>query len=230
MLQKGGLIMEHHKEENAPVILDFNGDIAEAVNKLASILYTSGWNKYLMIEPDVPSEDKLLFSLICEGAIYVGEVYYTFTNDFTGELESRAKGYSHRLRKKNMDIIYLNAVNHFSKYEPDIEQTENGALFYPDINAYVRCGDLSPGKLFELMRKDGCERIIIFGSGVRQGKEQSWEAFHSFEMRAPKEYIAKMLENLQDERIQSYHRAMEKLKINDVIPDVPFLTDEDEPK
>jgi len=155
-----------------------------------------------------------------EDAIAVCEIYYTFTRDFTEEVEEKAHRYFHRLGKRDMDSIYLNAVNCFSKYEPDIDKTDNGALFYPDMKAYVRCGNLSPRKLFELMQQDGCERVIIFGSGLRQDKEQPWEEFHSFEMHAPKAYILEALNKMRDEQMQMVCLAMEKTGINDIIPDV----------
>ena len=219
--------MKGSEMEKAPTILDFSGDGLEALNKLESILYTSGWNHYIIMDPDTPSEEKLLFSLIREGAIVVWEVYYTFTYTVTDEIKEKAHKYFGRLRKRNMDSIFLNAVDYFSRHESDIEKAENGSLFYPSINAYVRCGDLSPKKLLKLMQKDGCERIIIFGSCLRQDKEQPWEVFHSFEMRAPKTYIIEKLEQMQEEIMQAIHRAMEKSGSNDIIPDVSFFTDEE---
>ena len=209
-------------------MLDFSGDVVESVRKLESIIYTSGWNKYLMILPDTPNEDRLLFSLLREGAIAVGEVYYTFTDDFTDELKEKAQTYFYRLKKRAMDSIYLNAVNYFSQHEADIEKTDNGALFYPDIQAYVRCGDISPSKLLELMQKDGCERVIVFGNGLRQNKEQPWEEFHVFIMQAPKAYILERLEKLASEVAEAIYRAMEKAGINDVIPNVfPVIEGDD---
>ena len=196
---------------------------------MASILYTSGWNNYIIVDPDTPSEDKLLFSLIREKAVGVGEVYYTYTKDFTEELREKAYGYFHRLRKRDMDIIYLNAVNHFSKHEPDIEKTYNGALFYPAINAYVRCGNLSPEKMLELMRKDDCKRVIVFGSGLRLDKEHPWEAFHSFEMTAPKEYILQRIEELQEEKVQRLHEALKKSDADKVFNNIfPSVSNEEQ--
>ena len=144
-------------EHKDPIILDFSGDVTEALNLLESILYTSGWNNHIRAYLDTPNEDKLLFSLICEGAIAVGEVYYTFTRDISEDIQSRANKYFHRLRKREIDSIYLNAVNYFSRHEPDIEKTDNGALFYPSISAFVRCGNLSPQRLLELIQTDDCE-------------------------------------------------------------------------
>jgi hypothetical protein len=212
--------IERTKTEKAPVILDFGDDAVEAVRKLESILYTSGWNNYIIVDPDTPSEDALLFSLIWEKAIVVAEVYYTYTTDFTEELKNKAHDYFHRLRKRNIDNIYLNAVNFFSKHEPDVDKTDNGALFYSAINAYVRCGDLSPSKLLELLKKDDCDRIFVFGSTLWLDKDQPRQIFHSFEMRAPKKYILQRLDELQEERHKRYCEIMETTEINDVFPSV----------
>ena len=213
--------IEHNKIEKAPIILDFSGDVYEALRKLESILYTSGWNHYIIRNSDMPTEDRLLFSLIRVGALAVSEVYYTFAFDFTKELEERAYQYFGRLKKRRMDSIYLNAVNYFSKYEPDIDKTLNGALFYPSINAYVRCGDLSPTKLFELLRQDGCKRVIVFGNGIWLDKEQPIEEFHSFEMRVPKSHILEGLEKMQKEKLQAIHHALNKIE-SDFIPVISF--------
>ena len=212
--------IENNISKKDPIILDFSSDATEAIRKLESILYTSGWKHYIIVDPETPSEDMLLYSLIRERAVDVGEVYYTYTNDFTEELRNKAYGYFHRLKKREMDNIYLNAINHFSKHEPDIEKTCNGALFYPAINAYVRCGDLSPEKLIELIQKDGCERVIVFGNGLRLDREQPWEVFHSFEMNAPKEYILQKIEEMQEERLQKLHDALEKSGANEVFKNI----------
>jgi len=226
ILQRAVRNIEHDEKGKDPAILDFSGDAVEALGKLESILYSSGWNHHIMLYPDTPNDDRLLFALLREGAVCIGEVYYTFIRSFSEELKEKAYNYFHRLRKRDMDSIYLNAVNHFSKYEPDIDKTDNGALFYPEIHAYVRCGDLSPAKLLELLAADGCERVIIFGNGLRLNKDEPWEEFHSFELRAPKDYILQRLGELQDEISEAIRRAATKAGINDVIPKVSFPEDE----
>ena len=66
-------------------MLDFSDDVIERLRKLESILFTSGWRNYLMIRPEMANEDKLLFQLLREGAIAVGEIYYEYTQDFSDE-------------------------------------------------------------------------------------------------------------------------------------------------
>ena len=84
----GVVHIENNKTEKAPIILDFSGDVYEALRKLESILYTSGWNHYVISNPDVPTEDRQLFALIRAGVLAVSEVYYTFVSDFAKELEN----------------------------------------------------------------------------------------------------------------------------------------------
>jgi hypothetical protein len=67
--KRGEVRIEQIEKDKAPIILDFSGNEQEALRKLESILYTSGWNHYVFIDPDTPSEDRLLFSLIREGAV-----------------------------------------------------------------------------------------------------------------------------------------------------------------
>ena len=119
-----------------------------------------------------------------------------------------------------MDGIFLNAVDYFSEHEADTEKTDNGALFYPAVKAYVRCGDLSPKNLFELLRKDGCERVIIFGNGLRQNSEEPWEEFHVFIMQAPKSYILERLNKMEEEVMEAIRAALNNAKSNNLIPNV----------
>lgn len=218
--------MESGDVRKTPVMLDFNGNAWETAQKLASILYTSGWSNYILIGREASADDKALVSLVQEGALAVGEITYTYRYDFDDVFERKAYEYSHRLRKRNLCYTYYNAVNYFSKYEPDIEKTDNGALYYPDINAYVRCGDLSPMKLLELFHHDGCKRVIVFGNGVEGCRDNPLETFHSFELVAPKEYLMKRLEDYQAELMDKYYDAINKLGINDIFPPV-FRLDDD---
>jgi hypothetical protein len=89
----------------------------------------------------------------------------------------------------------------------------------------VRCGDLSPEKLFEFLQRDGCERIIVF-SGAKPDESRPEEAFYSFEMQAPKSYILERLGELQEERLETYRRFMEQSRLDSIFPKVDFLPPE----
>jgi hypothetical protein len=77
------------------------------------------------------------------------------------------------------------------------------ALFFPHIKAFVRCGDLKPEKLFDFLKYDGCERVIVF-NGAKPDENSLLEAYYSFEMTVPKSHIIAELLYLQDERDLMY--------------------------
>jgi len=191
--------IDNNKKEKDPIILDFSGDEWEAVKKLESILCTTPWRKHLNVYDDFPSETKLLIQLLREKAIIIGEVYYTPHEKLTEETVKKANTYLLYLHKRQVDHNLYSVVNLFSEYEIDIFLTDRLALFYPHIQAYVRCGDLEPAKLFELMQKDCCKRVIIF-NGAQPDDNDPQEAFYSFEMQAPKTYILEKLAELQDKK------------------------------
>jgi len=202
-----------------PKLLDFSGDILEAVTKLESVLCNTPWYQHLNIYDDAPNEAKVLIKLLREKAIVIGEVYYTPLDKVTDEVRKKANEYLDYLYKKNVDSDLLNIAGLYSKHEFEKPPSDRNALLFPHIKAYIRCGDLSPEKLFQLLQKDGCERVIVF-NGAQPDENSPEEAFYSFEMQAPKEYIIGKLAELQEERCQAYYRTMEK--VNDIIPDVVF--------
>ena len=212
--------MERNENEKSPVILDFGGDEWEAVKKLEAILCTTPWNHYLNIYDDTPNETKLLLELLREKAIVVGEVYYTRA-EITEEHIRKASEYLLYLHKREIDHNLLSIVNFFSNHEIDIPLTDRFALYYPHIKAYVRCGDLEPVKLFDLLRNDYCEKVIMFnGATTDDGSE--YEAFYSFELRMPKTYITEKLAKLQDEKTEMIFRTLEKIGNDRIIPDIKF--------
>ena len=217
--------MEFDKNEKPPELLDFSvhedNDIINAVYKLESILYNSIWKKHLEIDETL-NEDKLLFLLLHEKAVILKKVYYISVDNFTNKVKSRANEYFHRLLKRKMDDIYFNSVNCFSQYEPDIKETFNGAIFYPEIKTYVRCGDLSPGYLFELLQKDDCERVAIFAYSS-DNIEPPWDVFYLFEIRAAKAYILEKLDKMKKQKM----REMEKI-INELNLVIPYNEENDD--
>jgi len=76
------------------------------------------------------------------------------------------------------------------------------------------------------MQKDGCERVIVFGDGLRHDKEEPWEEFHSFELQAPKTYLIEKLRQMQEKQMEAIYHAMEKAMPDNIMPDVPFLLDD----
>ena len=216
--------MERNEIKKAPFILDFGVDEWEAVKKLESILCTTPWNRHLNIYDNLPSETKLLIEMLIERAIVIGEVYYTPT-EITEDTRKKARNYLMYLHKREIDYNLLNMVNCFSENEIDMSLTDKFALYYPHIKAYVRCGDLEPEKIFEFLQRDCCERVIIFNDAQPEANSLA-EAFYSFEMNAPKAYILEKMAKLQEKKTEAFRLALEKIEIDNIIPDVKFLPPE----
>ena len=213
--------IDNNKNEKASVILDFGGDEWDALKRLETILCTTPWHKHLNVYDPFPSETKLLIKLLRERAIIIGEVYYTPQEELTEETIKKANKYLLYLHKRQVDHNLFNVVNFFSEYEIDISLTDRLALFFPHIQAYVRCGDLEPAKLFELLQKDCCKRVIIF-NGAQPDDGNPQEVCYSVEMQAPKTYILEKLAELQDEKNEALYNAMIKIHNAQNIPDVKF--------
>jgi hypothetical protein len=216
--------MERNENEKIPIILDFNINWWEAAKKLEAILCTSPWNQRLSIYGKEPNETKLMIDLLIEGAVAIGEVYYT-PEKFTEDISGKAQDYLHYLSKKQADYTLCTIAALFSKHEIDVPLTDRLALYFPKIEAYVRCGDFSPEKIFEYLKRDYCKRVIIV-NGAQPDDNSPEEAFYSFELRAPKEYIIERLSELNDKLAEEMREALEKAGINDIIPKVKFLSEE----
>jgi hypothetical protein len=110
-----------------------------------------------------------------------------------------------------LDTALLDMASIFSKHDIDISLSKNIALFYPHIEAYVRCGNLMPEKLFDLLAHEHCQRIIVFG-GTAFGADGTEEAFHSFEMRVPKAYVMERLEVFKQQQFEVLTDALQSIK------------------
>lgn len=194
-----------------PKLLDFSGDILEAVNKLESVLCNTPWYQHLNIYDDTPNETKVLIKMLRKKALVVSEVYYMPLTKITDEIRKKANEYLDYLYKKNVDCDLFNVAGFFLNHEFEKPPSDRNALFFPHIKAYVRCGDLKPEKIFQFLQRDGCERVIVF-NGTQPDENCPEEAFYSFEMQAPKEYIIERLAGLEEERCHAYYQAMKKVE------------------
>ena len=141
------------------------------------------------------------------------------------EISNKAQEYLHYLSKRQSDYSLCTVAALFSKHEIDIPLTDRLALYFPKIEAYVRCGDFSPEKILELLARDCCKRVIIV-NGAQPDDDSPEEAFYSFELRVPKEYLIKKLSELSEKLAEEMREALEKAGINDIIPKVKFLPEE----
>ena len=194
---------------------EFNKDGLKAFDRLNSILFTSGWNSLHLHEQLIDEETKLLFSLLQHNIIRVFECIYAHKYNFPEEFMRNANFIACVLRKRSVHNALYNALDIFSDYAPDLSQTENNALFYPDLKAFIRCGDLSPAKLFELFEKADCEKIILFQDACISGKES---AYYIFECTLPKQVLNDLLQKMRDKRLAQMFKHIAAINEN-IIPE-----------
>jgi len=215
--------MESTEDVKQPNIIDFSGDMAETIEKLESILCNTPWYQRLDIYSELPNETTLLIQLLRAGAMFVAEIYY-IPCDINEDIRNKADEFLGYLSKRQVDGDLLNVAGRFLNHEIEIPPPSRHALYFPHINAYVRCGDLKPKKLLELLLMDGCERVLVFNS-ARPDEDSRYQAFYSFEMRAPKSYIIERMDELQEQVTQALFKAMERAGNNDIFPDVPVINE-----
>jgi len=147
------------KDKIKEIKIEFSGDALEMYDKLNFIMCTSRY-KYLNID-DPPNETTLLFNLLYSDAMYIREVYYTPSIEFSKEVKDKAKIYADYLNRRKIGFTFQECVKYFFNYEIEKSLSDRAALYYPDFKAFVRCGDIDPKQLFELLAKEHCDRVII---------------------------------------------------------------------
>jgi hypothetical protein len=180
------------------ISFEFNKDGLKAFDRLNNILFTSGWNSLHLHEELIDEETKLLFSLLQHNVIKVFECIYEPKYNFPEEFMRNANLIACVLRKRNVHNALYNALDIFSNYAPDLSQTKNNALFFPDLKAFIRCGDLTPAKMFGLFEKADCKKIILFQDACISEKES---AYYIFECTIPNQVLNDLLQKMQDKRM-----------------------------
>ena len=187
------------------IAFEFNKDGLKAFGRLDNILFTSGWNSLHLHEQLIDEETKLLFSLLQHNIIRVFECIYAHKYNFPEEFMRNANFIACVLRKRSVHNALYNALDIFSDYAPDLSQTENGALFYPELKAFIRCGDLTPEKLFRLFEKVDCEKIILFPDACISETE---DAYYIIECTLSKQVFIDALQKMQNEHMS---RMLERI-------------------
>ena len=93
----------------------------------------------------------------------------------------------------------------FRGYDPITRRNEYNALYFPDLTAYIRFGNLRPDKLLEMLEEDGCERAILFRNCVDSSTEDS---FFVFTLGISKSDYHVILENAWEKRQAAMFEAL----------------------
>ena len=156
--------------------------------------------------------------LLHQGFLTVYEHTYPQSSDYSEETERQAEAYRGIMRKRVLSEPLLDMAGIFTE-EYDRTQTEHNAVYFPVLRTYIRCDGLKPEYLLELLKRENCDRVVVF-SGYQFSDAES--AYYTFESAAPKETLLEILQHEADRRYQEMCEALAKCnaKIETIIPDV----------
>jgi len=201
-------------EKTRETIIDFKGNKKKILAKLDFIMCASPWSQHPIYELH---ETKLLIDMICKKEIIIKEIYYPSLMDITQESINKATNYLRYLNNRKEVSTILESVHLFSKYEINVKLTDKLALYYPDIKAFVRCGDLDTKRFFELLEKEHCERIIIFNGKSPEQNNLKEDVFYLFEMEAPKNHISKRFKEFRKKQLEETRKILDKMWDTDLM-------------
>jgi len=200
---------------------DFSGDgFLESSERLERILRSGHWSD---IGPNYEDErTRLLLRLLDIGGIVVYKRIYNKRTDASPELRRRAGEISLFMHKEYAGQTLIDIAGIFSDYEYDAGRTTYNSLFFPELKAFVRCGGLSPEKLFELLEQDGCDAVMLFPEAYGE------DFFYAFSRAMPRENFLNALEEMQGNILEAMHEALRRAEKNGSLPSFPVFPDIEE--
>ena len=203
------------KDNLTKVEFDFLADSKRAVDRLDEIMARGGW----WSDRISPNEDYtlLLIRLLHVGGIAVYERVYPLKREHSPETERRAWALREIMRKRDMSGSLYDIAELFPE-DFDAYKTVFNSAFFPEPGVYVRCGALSPDRLFELLEQDGCEGVALFPNYALSAEEG---VFYFFARIMPRDALLSEIQVLRDKRQAIAIEAMRRMhSANKVIPDV----------
>jgi hypothetical protein len=206
------------------ILFDFEKDGIKAFDRLDSILFSSNW-KHLTISKELSdTETRLLFPLVRSDLLRIFECRYAPSYGPSTELRRKADQLAYLLHKRHVSQSLFDVLTLFAKHEPDPYRNEFNAMSYPDLKAYVRCGDLTPKNLFEMLGIEDCEKIFIFQDTSISENES---AYYMIECTLPRQKLFEILEEMRQEALLMAYKQMERSR-QDIIP--PLSKEESKPE
>ena len=202
--------------ETERIPFDFSGDGSlESAERLEGILCSGHWSD---MGPNYEDErTRLLLRLLHTGGIAVYKRSYIQRMDASLELMNRTRKMNWYMRKRHVSQTLIDIANIFTAYEYDAGRTTYNSLFFPELKAFVRCGGISPDKLFELLEQDGCDMVMLFPDAYEE------DFFYTFSLAMPREEFLRKLEEMQENIAEVIRKVNEKLGM--AFPSIPNVED-----
>ena len=104
-----------------------------------------------------------------------------------------------------MSSSLLEVAHFFGNREYDISRTIFNALYYPELQAYIRLGGITPDRLFEMLEKEDCKAVILFTDTL---PANGVDCFYIISCAMPKDEFLKELEAMQERMLSEMHEAL----------------------
>lgn len=193
------------------ILFNFEQDGMKAFDRLDGILFSTNWNHLPISTEFSDSETGLLFALIRSDLLRIFEYRYVPNYDPSPEIQHKATQLAYCLHKRQVPQSLFDVLELFAEHEPEPYQNECNAMFYPDLKAYVRCGDLTPKNLFEMLENEDCEKILLFQGTCVSEKES---VYYMIECTLPKQKLFEILGEMQQEVAFKAFKQMERFQID----------------
>ena len=175
---------------------EFKGDSALAdLDRLEDIICSGGWGRGGLNYED--ERTKTVLGLLRVGGIAVYRSPYT-RQEATPELRRRADEINAFMNKRHVSQTIIDIASIYYDNEYNSSRTTYNSLFFPELKAFIRCGELPPHKILEMLEQDGCEAILQF----HDEQSEDGDAFFIFHLAMPKDMLFDVLEKME-ERIQT---------------------------
>ena len=198
------------------VLFDFNNRYAESLSVLADdILFASGREHFPM---DDPSAD-LLLELLQSQQIGVFAQKYTLEKDAPAGYNQKINELADLVGKRTPGLIGQ-ALHIYKDLEPQKRRNEYNTLYYPDLKAYVRFGNLRPVKLLDMLAEDNCDGVILFRDCVDSDTE---DRFFLFMLGMPQPEYRAILETAREKQNDAMLGAVQMAaeRSNNIFPEIP---------
>lgn len=196
--EKGGKAVSDAKR----ITFDLSGDDSLAsAKRLEGILSSGHWS-----DKGVNYEDErtmLLLRLLHIGGIAVYKRTYIQKTGASLDLNRRAMEMNWCMHKRQVSQTLIDIADIFSAYEYDAGKTTYNSLFFPALKTFVRCGGISPDKLFELLEQDGCDMVMLFPDAYGE------DFFYTFSLAMPRAEFLRALAGLQDKIMAAMQKALD---------------------
>lgn len=206
------------------ILFDFEQDGIKAFDRLDGILFSPNWNHLPISKELSDSETRLLFPLVRSDLLRIFECRYVPNYNPSTELRRKANQLAYLLHKRHVSQSLFDVLTLFAEHEPEPYRNEFNAMFYPDLKAYVRCGDLTPKNLFEILGIEDGEKIFLFKGTSVSEKEN---AYYMIECTLPRQKLFEILGEIRQEVALRAYKHMERFR-QDIIP--PLSKEDSKPE